>query len=270
MQPGARFAIGNDLGYAVNREGDGVRRGGIELYIGNIGRAMDHEATEIFDVTCRGGDRFAMVYDSIVQGSLLLEASASSVDVTLMHAVPPRTRRVAMTDERWYVASDAEVHVLVHRTDPALDLIALDPIDIAASPTLLCVVEPRGLAWFDRDGRVVARRALASPTAAVYDVLADGWLVAADGDVLQLATPTAEPVILARGVGLATRIRRDANALYATTTDGELVEVLGISDGPTSNAPRVVAAFAPGWTQFDARFELYIDEGGGPHRFVAD
>jgi hypothetical protein len=281
VQPGARFAA--QLSTSSDRsvctlsdlEPNGRRAGGATIYIGGIGRTLDHEATVVHDITRVVGaadERFAALYDTTDGETILLEVANETVDIALLRPVPHGMRRIVATRERWYVASDAEVHALTHRRAPTLDLIAVDAIDLAVASVageraMLCVADARGLTWFDHDGAVVERRAVTSPTAIAGDALAGGWLVAADGDVLQFASPTASPVVLARRVGMATRIRRDVDALYASLEGGELVAVHGIRHGPTDAKARTIAAFARGFTALDAGFALFVDDGSGPRRF---
>jgi hypothetical protein len=310
VQAGARFAA--QLSTSSDRsvctlsdlEPNGRRAGSVIVYVGGIGRTLDHEASAVHDVTrvvatapaqldeqftseerfaAATDERFAALYDTLDGETMLLEVANETVDISLLRPVPRGVRRVVASSERWYVASDAEVHVITHRTAAALDLIAVDAIDLAVARVagggrgdgrgrgaraMLCVVDARGLTWFDHDGAVINRRAVGSPTAIVGDALAGGWLVAADGDVLQFASPSSSPVVLARDVGLVTRLRRDVDALYASLETGELVEVRGIRHGATDSKPRTIAAFARGFTEFDAAFALFVDDGGGPRRFA--
>lgn len=281
MQRGATFVLGSNLAQ-LYRDEDGVT-----LHIDPFAQRFDHHATELHDITwCpraraddpddpdrEGGDlaRYAALYTTGSGEPMLVEAVRErGVQVTMLREAPAGARRVAMTYGRWYVAGDAEVHVLRERTG-RFRLLSLDAVDLAASHVLVCIADDRGVTWFDRGDQVVARRALGSPTAIAYDGRIDGWLVATDGDVLQLASPDAPPVVLARGIGLASRIRRDLDAVYGLVGD-ELREVVGVRHGPTTNAPATIARRPTDFVDFDTRFELQIltAEGWRPQRFYRD
>ena len=262
MQAGASFVTSARDVCALGD--DGART---VVWVGSVGQTLDHQALEVRDHACRG-DRFFALYETL-DDTVLLELTRDETDLqaTMIRQCPRAAHRVAVTAERWYVASDGEIHAIADRTAP-FELLAVDAIDMAASPSELCVLDERGVTWFASNGEVIARRLIASPTAVMFDELARGWLVVADGDVLQFADPNAAPLVFARGVGLATRVRREVDALFVVV-GGELLEVPGIRDGATTAAPRVVGSYAPDWSDFDAHFHLYVDEGAGPRRFYA-
>lgn len=265
MNSGASFVVGKrDIARLANRDDKAM------VWVGRVGQQLDHDASDVFDVTACG-ERYLGLYMSDVE-RLMVEVQFGadrSIEVGMVRSCPSRgAKRVAMTAERWYVASDGEVHALAGRT-AGFELLSVDAIDIAASPELVCVLDDRGVAWFDARNALVARRSLASPTALAWDDLAKGWLVVDAGDVVQVASPTAEAVVLARGVGLATRVRRDRDALYVAS-NGELLEVVGVRQGPTTSAPNAIASYAVGWQEFDAYWELFVDDGDGPKPFFAD
>jgi hypothetical protein len=239
----------------------------VALQIGNQSQAFDHRATALYDLTTCD-DRIVAAYLAEAGETLLIEATdMGGPQVTMVREVPAGTRRIAVTKSRWYVASEREVHVFPTRfAEP--ELLSLDPVDLAASDSAVCVLAPRGATWFDHDARVLHRRLLASPSAVAYDRLSDTWLIAADGDVLQLAAPSAEPVVLVRGIGLASRVRRDVDTLYASVA-GVLHEARGIRNGPTTNAPTAIATFRPG-EQFDAYDRLFIGTSVGAGPFYAE
>ena len=258
MQRGASFQVDiASAAYRLRRDPDHLT-----LQIGGYSQAFDHQAEEIHDVTMSNG-RVIGIYVAEGGQTMLVggERIHGKVQVTLMRAVPATVHRVAATLGRWWLAGDDELHALEWHRGP-LELVTLDALDLAASQTELGVVDERGLTWFDDNGRVLHRRALGSPTAIAYDTLANAWLVACDDDVLQLADPRAEPVVLARGVGLVTRVRRDLDALYAMRDDGVLVAVTGIRHGPSTQTPQVIATYPAGFSDFDALGELWVQVPG--------
>lgn len=253
MQPGASFAIDGACGVCRLSTA-----GGFAMQIGNHTQQFDHAADEISDLsTCDA--RVVGLYVAeggqtlLVQGELVRRR----VHVTMTRPVPASVRRVAVTRGRWWLAGDDELHAIDEHTGP-LELVTMDAIDMAASLTELCVVDERGLTWFDDRCKVVHRQSLDAPTAVMHDARGGGWIIAAGGDVLQLADARATPVVLARDVGLVTRVRRDFDTLYAMCDSGELVEVMGIRHGPTTNEARVIATYPPGFAQFDAYERLWV------------
>ncbi|MDQ3364195.1 MAG: hypothetical protein M3680_02035 [Myxococcota bacterium] len=262
MQPGARFALvgarSDTIRIDERVEGDGD---GYWLYwVGNVGWALSHPVARIHDVVARD-TRSAALYETT--GTVMLveaveERGAPSPRLAYRD-VPAGSRRVVFTDACVFTASDAEVHAL--RATP--EAIAMDAVDLAASPRQLAVIDPLGVTWFDEAGRFEMRTKLSEPTAIAYDARSKGWLLAADGDVLQLHEPGRALELVARGVGLVSRLRRGPRAIYAFA-EGTLHEI-------TDTGAHAIAAYAGGWADFDAGWQdLHVDEGNGVARFYVD
>ncbi|MBA3817679.1 MAG: hypothetical protein H0X17_02210 [Deltaproteobacteria bacterium] len=262
MQPGARFALVGARSDSIRIDERVESDGGSHwsYWVGNVGWALTHPVVRLHDVAAREAHS-AAVYDT-TGATLLVEAvderGAPSPRLAYRE-IPAGSKRVVFTDACVVVASDAEVHAL--RATP--ETIAMDAVDLAASRRQLAVIDPLGVTWFDQAGRFETRTKLSEPTAIAYDARSKGWLLAADGDVLELHEPGRAPELVARGVGLVSRLRRGPRAIYALA-EGTLHEI-------TDAGTRAIAAYAAGWSDFDAGWQdLHVDEGHGVARFDVD
>jgi hypothetical protein len=127
------------------------------------------------------------------------------------HDVFDAVTRVAVTATTIFIASDAEV---IRLGGKMADVVAPDPIDLAAYADGLAVLHDNSITIFDHEGLAPQRIAMRASAIARDDV-EPGWLLATDDGIVHLddhgrATSLSGPI----GPGHVVRVRRSRDFLY--------------------------------------------------------
>lgn len=183
---------------------------------------IDHGYVHAFDVAVSGSRVVALCEGQ--RGSRTVAITTLALDPLEQVDVPSKLYRVAITDDRVFVATLSEVTALGVR-----EPLVRGAIDLAATSSRLAIAMDDGVAWFEADGRPAGRTALSGPTAMAVDRCEPGWLVAADGGVFHLGGPGLPPRLVAPYAERILKLRRGPDAFYVAVERPAGRELPGVS-----------------------------------------